>query len=88
MRAAVVRNSDGFVANLIEVNNLDFPVAPGHTLRRAGHAGPGWIWNGRRFTRPVETPAVPTKDELLVTDVNAALTINDLKAALVKRFVR
>ena len=52
MRAAVIRDGDGLVVNVIAVEDLTFLVDPGHTLRDARGAGPGWTWNGVNFDPP------------------------------------
>ena len=86
MRAAVVKDSDGFVTNVIAVANLNFPVDAGHTLIKSDDANPGDTWDGAIFIPPVAAPIEPTKDETLVADLQTATTIAALKAAFIKRF--
>ena len=62
MRAAIIRDSDGFVANLIVVEDLDHPVDAGHTLVATDMAGPGWNYDGIKFSPPPTPPPLPPAD--------------------------
>jgi len=64
MKAAVVRDGDGLVVNVIAVANLRFPVGPGHTLRNARGAGPGWTWVTGNFNPPPLPPPGPTDADI------------------------
>lgn len=74
IRAAVVRDSDGLVVNVIVAPDLSFPVEAGHTLREALGAGPGWTWNGTTFDAPpAPTPRDRSGDDLTAEEVAAEL---------------
>lgn len=62
MRAAVVRDSDGLVVNVISVTDLLHPVDSGQTLIESDEAGPGWTWDGTIFTAPPLLPEPLTPD--------------------------
>ena len=71
MRAAITRDRDGFVINVIVVEDLDFPVDKGHTLREALNAGPGWTWNGVGFNLPPPAPPAPTPRQQIINKLRA-----------------
>lgn len=62
MRAAIVRDSDGLVTNVISVGDLSHPVDPGHTLIETDVAGPGWSYDGASFNPPPPPPLDELKD--------------------------
>jgi hypothetical protein len=56
MRLALVR--DGVVENVIEANE-NFISADGALVLPAQDAGPGWTYDGERFSPPTAAPATP-----------------------------
>lgn len=86
MRAAVVRDSDGLVTNVIEVPDLLFPVETGHALVESDEAGPGWTWDGTVFRAPPPPPPPPTPAELLDAEIARAPFVRALVEELAARF--
>lgn len=73
MRKAVVRDSDGFVENVIEIKaNANWPIPEGHHLVQAKTSGsPGDTWDGKDFVRPAPVPVELTALERLEARVKA-----------------
>ena len=68
MRKAVVRDSDGFVENVIEIKaKANWPTPEGRHLVKATKSGsPGDTWDGANFIRPIKAvPESPTIEERL-----------------------
>lgn len=93
IRKAVIRDSDGFVSNVIVLPDgwmgavTDEWQAPtGFTAIDARDAGPGDTWNGTVFVKPPAPPViVPPVDPTIALDaaINGAGTLAALKAVLV-----
>jgi len=86
MRQAVVRDSDGFVTNVIEaLENWD-GVAEGHTLIPSDTAGPGDTWDGTDFIRPPRPAPDPDIEILMVLrqdlQDDKALTLAEIRKML------
>lgn len=82
MRAAIVRDSDGFVTNVISVDDLSHPVNLGHTLIQTDIAGPGWSYDGTAFIpSPEALPGPPDPNDELVNaleDFKTTATIPEI----------
>lgn len=63
MRKAVVRQSDGLVTNVIEIEQgTDWQPPQGCVLVDAKDAGPGDTWDGMKFIKPELPPPEPPRD--------------------------
>jgi hypothetical protein len=76
VRKAVVRETDGFVVNVIEI---DFPTAwqppeGCYCVDAEKDGSPGDTWNGAKFIRPEPEPVIPPRD--------LAAEVDQLKADL------
>ena len=57
VRKALIRTVDGFVENVIEIDDVStWPIPSGRFLLASQVAGPGDTWNGTRFVRGVPPP--------------------------------
>lgn len=60
MRKAVVRDTDGFVENIIEIEEgADWQPPEGCYLIDAGDGSPGDTWDGEKFVKPELPPPIP-----------------------------
>lgn len=77
MRKAVVRSTNGFVINIIEIKpKAKWQSPDGCYLINAGDGSPGDTWNGEKFVKPEPLPSEPSRD--LVAE------IDDLQARVEK----
>ncbi len=56
MRKALIRESDGYVENVIVADD-NFPAPEGRILVESDSAGPGDTWDGTDFVRPDPPPS-------------------------------
>ena len=65
MRRAIVRNIDGFVVNIIEIEGkAKWQLPEGCYLIDAGDGSSGDTWDGKRFIKPKLPPYIPPRDLL------------------------
>ena len=58
MRKAVIRNTDGYVENIIEIEaDSTWQIPEGFSLIDAGDGSPGDTWDGTKFVKP--EPVIP-----------------------------
>ena len=82
MRKALVRTADGFVENVIEIDEVStWPIPAGYSLRASQVAGPGDTWNGTRFVR--STPPPPSRISVLQEKLrDDSITATELRELL------
>jgi len=85
MRKAVIRDSDGFVENIIEWEpDSKWPIPEGCSLIDAGGASPGDTWDGEKFIKPPE-PLAPEPPRSTHLSILEAVNTGQLKPARIKR---
>lgn len=80
MRQAVIRTSDGFVVNVIELKSkANWPIPEGCYLKRAAkHGSPGDTWDGTTFVSPPDVEPEPTETEKLEARIAALEAVNEV----------
>ena len=82
VRKALIRTTDGFVVNVIEIDDASvWPVPNGHRLQASLVAGPGDTWNGTRFV-PSAPPPPPRINVLRDKIAADTATIAELREFL------
>ncbi len=77
MRKAVVRQSDGFIENVIEIEpDSTWQIPEGCSLMDAENGSPGDTWDGKKFVKPERIEPEPPRD--LVAE------LDDLKGRIAK----
>lgn len=70
MRKAIVRISDGFIVNVIVINEgVEYLLPEGHILIDADSGSPGDTWDGKKFVKPILSKPEPPMD--VVTEIKA-----------------
>ena len=80
MRKAVVETATGKVVNVIEVGIVAFDPGPGRELVHGGNIGD--TWDGAGFTPAPPEASVMSPRAKFKAEVQAATTIEELKAAI------
>ena len=82
VRKALIRTADGFVENVIEINEVStWPIPAGRFLLASRVAGPGDTWNGTRFIPG--TPPAPSRISVLQDKLRAdTITTAELRELL------
>lgn len=89
MKKAIIEG--GCIVNVIEVaDSVDLQPDWVRDLPDAGHAGPGWIWDGDVFTPPPEappaaTPPAPDARAVIVWLHGEGIITDDERAAWLRR---
>ncbi len=79
MRKAIVRNSDGFVINIIEIEQGANWQPPGDSyLIDAGNGETGDTWDGENFIKP--EPIIPEPPRDLAAEIDELKSIYDADA--------
>ena len=74
MRKAMVRDSDGYVVNVIEIEKgADWQLPPEHSLIDAGDGSPGDTWDGVQFIKPPVEPTIDWQAEWQAAKVNGKI---------------
>lgn len=85
MRKAVVRNTDGFVVNVIEIEeDSKWEPPEGCHLIDAAGGSPGDTWDGVKFVKPPEPPP-PEPPRSTHLSILEAVNTGQLKPARIKR---
>lgn len=90
MNKAIVRDSDGLVANVVSLpddwtgRDGEWRPDEGHSLIDQGRGQPGDTWDGTEFVRPALKTRVDPDAELAEAITNAT-TLDELKDALLSR---
>ena len=83
MRKALVRQSDGYVVNVIEIEEgANWQPPDGCYLIDAGDSSPGDTWDGARFVKPeLPSPELPRDVLAEIDEIKAKIAdYDDLKA--------
>jgi len=89
LRKAIIETITGIVDNVIEIEPdsdgtfTHYTIPDGHEMRDVEGAGPGWMWDGVKFTPPAEednTAAALAKASALSKMQALGLSIEDLIA--------
>lgn len=81
MRKAVIRQSDGYVANIIVIENgANWQLPEGYYLIDAGDGSPGDTWNGTNFIKP-ELPIIESPHS---SHIAILVAVDPTKARLAK----
>lgn len=84
MRKALVRQSDGYAANIIEIEDgVSWGVPAAHTLIDAGDGSIGDTWDGNTFIKPSSTIPEPPRSTHIST--LESVTIEATRPARIKR---
>lgn len=86
MRKAVVRTTDGFVTNIIEIKkNANWQLPEGFYLIAAGKGSPGDTWDGKKFVKPeLPTPEPPRVPLTEIDEIKAKIADYDTLKARVE----
>lgn len=82
MIKAIIKKSDGYVENIIEIEDgAQWKPSQGCYLVDAGNASQGDTWTGTKFIKPVNTPTAIVNYK---TEWQAADTVDKKLAVLAK----